>query len=94
VTSNTSYDVTLTTEGTRLGINQLGTNSTAREFAIRLFEKWGMDKQQAETLAESIAGLDRRQRPATLAWRRARLLYGVGPARSSYNRPLDNYRRP
>jgi len=55
VTSTTSYEITLSTEGSRLAINQLGAGRQQQHFAQRLFEKWGMDSQQALTLVESIA---------------------------------------
>lgn len=54
VSASSSYEVTLTTEGTRFAINELATSPIQRRFARRLFEKWGLDSQQAETLTESI----------------------------------------
>jgi general secretion pathway protein K len=90
VTSTTSYDVTLTTEGTRLCINQLATNSAVRECAIRLFEKWGMDRQQSETLAESIADwIDADDRPCSHGAERA-YYATLGRSDLPYNRPLDS----
>ena len=55
VSSVTSYEVKLTTEGVHLGINQLGSSGTQRRFARRLFEKWGLDSRQAQTLTDAIA---------------------------------------
>jgi type II secretory pathway component PulK len=55
VSSASSYEVSINTEGERLAINLLGTSPTHRGFAQRLFEKWGLDARQAETLVDSIA---------------------------------------
>jgi hypothetical protein len=49
-----SYDITLTTEGTCLAVNQLGASRLQRRFAARLFEARGLDASQARTLADSI----------------------------------------
>ena len=90
VSSISSYEVFITTEGTRLAINQLATNSTERLFALRLFEKWGMDRREAEALAEAIADwIDPGDRPRAHGAERdyyARL----GRPDLPYNRPLDN----
>ena len=89
VSSISSYDVFITTEGTRLAINQLAT-SVQRKFAQRLFEKWGMDSRQAETLTESIADwIDPGDRPR--AYGAERDYYTrLGRPDLPYNRPLDN----
>ncbi|MGI8604861.1 MAG: general secretion pathway protein GspK [Verrucomicrobiales bacterium] len=64
VSSNSSYEVTLSTEGVRLAINELGTSPVQRRFAQRLFEKWRLDTLQAQTLSESIADwIDTDDRP-------------------------------
>jgi hypothetical protein len=55
VSSVSSYEISLTTEGIYLAINQLSTSAPQRQFARRLFEKWGMDGKAAETLIDSIA---------------------------------------
>lgn len=55
VTSTTSYEIFLSTEGARIAINQLASSMPQRRFAQRLFEKWGLDSRQALTLVESIA---------------------------------------
>ena len=55
VSSVSSYEITLTTEGIYLAINQLAASAPQREFARRLFEKWGMDGKSAEALVDSIA---------------------------------------
>ena len=49
VTSATSFEVRHTTEGTRLAVNQLAENRAQREFAQRLFEKWGLSSADART---------------------------------------------
>jgi general secretion pathway protein K len=54
VSATSSYEIKLTTEGTRLAINQLASSPIQRGFARRLMEKWGLDSQQSETLTESI----------------------------------------
>ena len=64
VSSAMSYAVDLSTEGVRLAINQLATSAVHRQFAQRLFQKWGLDASQAETLVDSIADwLDADDRP-------------------------------
>jgi type II secretory pathway component PulK len=55
VSSSSSYDVSINTEGERLALNQLATSPVQREFARRLFEKWGMETKEARTLIDSIA---------------------------------------
>jgi len=55
VTAATSFEVRHSTEGTRLAINSLGQNRRQRDFAQRLFEKWGLSSADARTLADSIA---------------------------------------
>jgi general secretion pathway protein K len=66
VSSATSYEITLSTEGSRLAINQLAASPVQRRFAQRLFEQWGLDSRQARTLAESIADwTDADDRPLT-----------------------------
>ncbi len=66
VSATSSYEVTLTTEGTRIALNQLAGSAPLRGIAGRLFEQWGLDSRQAETLVESIADWtdgNSRQRP-------------------------------
>ena len=82
VSSASSYEVMMTTEGTRIAINQL-TNGVQRKFTQRLFQKWGMDEQQAETLTESIADWIDPHRPSSFARRRTRLLRAAGPPGSA-----------
>lgn len=66
VSSATSYEIRLSTEGSRLAINQLAANPVQRRFAQRLFEQWGLDSRQALTLVESIADwIDVDDRPLT-----------------------------
>ena len=55
VSSVSSYEVILTTEGSKMAINQIAVNPVQRRFARRLFEKWGMESRQAETLTDSLA---------------------------------------
>lgn len=55
VSSATSYEIILSTEGSRLAINQLAASNLQRRFAQRLFENWGLDSSHARTLVESIA---------------------------------------
>lgn len=54
VTSTTSYEITLSTEGARLAINQIGAGRMQQRLAQRLFEKWGMDSRAALSLVESL----------------------------------------
>jgi type II secretory pathway component PulK len=64
VSSSSSYDVSINTEGERLALNQLATSPVHRQFARRLFEKWGMDAKAAQTLTDSIADwIDPADRP-------------------------------
>jgi type II secretory pathway component PulK len=64
VSSASSYEVDLSTEGTRLAVNLLATSAIHRAFAQRLFQKWGLDASQAETLVDSIADwIDADDRP-------------------------------
>jgi len=55
VSSVSSYEVVITTEGSKLAINQIAANPVQRQFARRLFEKWGMESRMAETLSDSLA---------------------------------------
>ena len=55
VSSATSYEVHLSTEGARLAVNTLATSRPQRAFAERLFEKWGMDARDSVNLVDSIA---------------------------------------
>ncbi len=55
VSSVSSYEVVITTEGSKLAINQIAANPVQRQFARRLFEKWGMESRLAETLTDSLA---------------------------------------
>ena len=90
VSSASSYEVTMTTEGTRLGINQLATSAAQRQFAQRLFEKWGMDAWQAEVLTESIADwIDPGDRPRSHGAERD-YYAALGRPDLPYNRPLDD----
>ena len=90
VSSESSYEVTMTTEGTRLSINSLATSAAQRKFAQRLFVKWGMDERQAETLVESIADwIDPGDRPRPHGAERD-YYASLGRPDLPYNRPLDN----
>ncbi len=90
VSSVSSYDVFITTEGVRLAINQLATSAAHRKFAQRLFEKWGLDSRQAETLTDSIADwIDPGDRPR--AYGAERDYYTrLGRPDLPYNRSLEN----
>src|SRR5262249_45715848 len=55
VSAVSSYEVSITTEGIHLAVNELGKNPRQRQFAQRLFEKWGLDSRQAKSLTEAIA---------------------------------------
>ncbi|MDB6136470.1 MAG: ral secretion pathway protein GspK [Verrucomicrobiales bacterium] len=55
MTSTTSYEISLSTEGSRVAINQLGSNERLRRMTGRLFEKWGLDSRDAAALVESIS---------------------------------------
>jgi general secretion pathway protein K len=64
VSSNTSFEIKLTTEGTRLAVNQIATSRAQRDFAQRLFEHWGLNSSDARTLADSLADwVDANDRP-------------------------------
>ena len=90
VSSVSSYDVFITTEGTRLAINQLATSAVQRKFARRLFEKWGLDSRQAETLTDSIADwIDPSDRVRPYGAERD-YYTRLGRPDLPYNRPLDN----
>jgi type II secretory pathway component PulK len=90
VSSASSYEVTLTTEGMRLAVNQLATNAVQRRFAQRLFEKWGMEPREAETLTDSIADwIDAGDRPRTHGAEREYYL-PLGHPNFPFNRPFDD----
>lgn len=90
VSNVTSYEVKLTTEGVHLGINQLGSSGTQRRFARRLFEKWGLDVRQAQTLTDSIADwIDASDRPRPQGAEREYYL-PLGRPDFPFNRPFDN----
>jgi general secretion pathway protein K len=90
VTSASSYEVSINTEGERLAINLLGTSPVHRKFAQRLFEKWGLDSKQAETLAESISDwIDADDRPRSHGAERQHYLKQGRPD-FPYNKPLDD----
>jgi len=90
VSTVTSYEVNLTTEGVHLAINQLGTSGMQRRVARRLFEKWGMDTRQAQTLTESIGDwIDPNDRPRPQGAERDYYL-PLGRADFPYNKPFDN----
>ena len=90
VSSVASYEIALTTEGTHLAVNELGTSGTQRRFARRLFEKWGLDARQAETLTDSIADwIDPNDRPRPHGAEREYYLPLERPD-FPYNRPFDN----
>ena len=64
ISAVSSYEITLSSEGTRLAINQIAADPRQRFFAQRLFVKWGMDATQAQTLADSIIDwIDPNDRP-------------------------------
>ena len=50
-----SWEVTLSTEGSRLAINQLASSRLQRRFARQLFENWGIDPREALALVDSLA---------------------------------------
>ena len=85
-----SYEIALTTEGTHLAINQLAASGTQRRFAQRLFEKWGLDARQAQTLTDSITDwIDPNDRPRPQGAERDFYL-PLGRPDFPYNRPFDN----
>jgi type II secretory pathway component PulK len=90
VSSVSSYEVSLTTEGSHLAINQLGSNPRQRRFAERLFESWGMDSKQARSLADAIADwIDPNDRPRPQGAERD-YYATLGRQDFPYNRPFDN----
>jgi type II secretory pathway component PulK len=50
-----SWEVTLSTEGCRLAVNQLASSRLQRRFARQLFENWGIDPREALALVDSLA---------------------------------------
>ena len=90
VSATSSYEVTQTTEGTRLAINQLATSPIQRRFARRLFEKWGLDSQQSETLTESIMDwIDADDRPRSHGAEKD-FYTGLGHLDFPFNRPFQD----
>ena len=90
VSSASAYEVNLSTEGVRIAINLLATNNAQRGFAQRLFEKWGMEPLQAETLIDSIADwidADDRPRPHGAE---GEYYTPLGNPHFPFNRPLDD----
>lgn len=85
-----SYDILLTNEGDHIAINQLAASVPQRQFAVRLFQKWGMDIKQAQTLADSIVDwIDADDR--ALAQGAERDYYTtLGRSDFPQNRPFDN----
>ena len=90
VSASSSYEVTLSSEGTRIAINQLGTSPVQRKVAQRLFEKWGLDAQQSQTITESIADwIDPNDRPRPLGAERD--FYAAQEHEDfPFNRPFQN----
>jgi type II secretory pathway component PulK len=85
-----SYQINLSTEGVRLAINQIAANPEQRRFAQRLFEKWGLESDQAETLAESIVDwIDADDRPRSHGAERDYYL-PLGNPHFPFNRPFDD----
>jgi type II secretory pathway component PulK len=90
VSAASSYEVSINTEGERLAINLLGTSPPHRKFAQRLFEKWGLDPRQSETLVESISDwIDADSRPRSHGAEREFYLK-TGRPDFPYNKPLDD----
>lgn len=90
ISSVSSYQINLSTEGVRLAINQIAANPEQRRFAQRLFEKWGLESDQAETLAESIVDwIDADDRPRSHGAERDYYL-PLGNPHFPFNRPFDD----
>jgi general secretion pathway protein K len=90
VSSTLSYEVVLTTEGVRLAINQLVNSAVQRQFAQRLFVKWGMDERDAQTLIDSIADwIDSDDRPRGHGGEREHYR-ALGNPHFPFNRPFDD----
>jgi type II secretory pathway component PulK len=90
VSAVSSYEVTLSNEGVHLALNQLAASAVHRRFAQRLFEKWGMDARQAETLTDSIADwIDPGDRPRVHGAERDYYL-PLGHPNFPFNRPLND----
>ncbi len=85
-----AYEVSISTEGAHLAINQLGTNPAQRLFAKRLFEKWGLDSRQSQSLSDAIADwIDPNDRP--LAQGAEREYYApLGRPDFPFNKPFEN----
>lgn len=61
-----SWEIHKSTEGSRLAVNRLADSRIHRRIAELLFEKWGMDSQQARSLVEAMADwIDADSRPRT-----------------------------
>jgi type II secretory pathway component PulK len=90
VSAVSSYEVTITTEGANLAINQIAANPVQRQFARRLLEKWGMESRQAETLTDSLADwLDADDLPRAHGAERDYYL-PFGHRNHPFNKPLGN----
>jgi hypothetical protein len=90
VSAVASYEATLGTEGVRLAVNELGSSGTQRRFAGRLFESWGLDARDAQTLTDSIADwIDANDRPRTQGAERDYYL-PLGRTDFPFNRPFDS----
>lgn len=86
----TSYEITLTTEGSRIAINQIGSGLPQRNMTQRLFEQWGLDSSQARSLVESIADwTDTDDRPLPQGAERDVYLALEHPD-YPWNRPFEN----
>jgi type II secretory pathway component PulK len=90
VSSASSYDIVLGTEGMRLAINQLATSAVQRVFARRLFEKWGMDHANAEALVDSLADwIDKDDQPRPHGAEND-FYRQLGSPHFPFNRPFDD----
>lgn len=54
VSSVRSYDVTLTTEGARIAINQIVTKEQIHNYCVKLFIIWGIDPEKSGIAADSL----------------------------------------
>lgn len=48
------YDVSVTTEGSRIAVNQVATNPAVHEYCQKLFILWGLNPESAGIIADSL----------------------------------------
>lgn len=85
-----SYEITFTTEGTRLAINQIANSWAQQRFAQNLFELWGLSSEHARLLVDSLADwVDPDSRPRPQGAERD-YYASVGRPDFPFNKPFEN----